>query len=302
MNSLQIQYFLHLCQTLSVSETARQLYVVQPAVSKQITALEKELGVVLFDRTNRGVSLTPSGELIYTFLSGAQERFQKTLTQAKKLQTQKKSLTLGLLERLELDELTAVVKEMQRQHPDLEVTLVRLDNPALLSRLSDGRVDAIVTLDHAMDVRLGVQYTELCLVEAVFVISRFHPLADRETLRPRELSGQMICRVMSRQGDASDDFLTRVLPLLHIKPKGFFPVDNLESGLAAVESNDAVALIDKRLQLMHPEKYRFVPTGTYQSVVCAYLEKNNTPLLEELIHRLQEKLHTGELDVDAPRS
>ncbi len=64
MNSLQIQYFLHLCQTLSVSETARQLYVAQPAVSKQIAALEKELDVVLFDRTNRGVSLTPSGELI----------------------------------------------------------------------------------------------------------------------------------------------------------------------------------------------------------------------------------------------
>ncbi|MCC8357934.1 MAG: LysR family transcriptional regulator [Oscillospiraceae bacterium] len=295
MNSLQIQYFLHLCQTLSVSETARQLYVAQPAVSKQIAALEKELDVVLFDRTNRGVSLTPSGELIYTFLSGAQERFQKTLTQAKKLQTQKKSLVLGLLERLELDELTPVIRERQKKHPDLEVKQVRLDNPSLLSRLSNERVDAVITLDHDLDMRPNVKYTELCLVEAVFVISRFHPLADRAELQPQDLTGQMICRVMSRQGDTSDDFLTRVLPLLHIRPKGFFPVDNLESGLAAVESNDAVALVDERLQLMHPEKYRFVPTGTYQSAVCAYLEKNNTPILGELIYRLQEKLHTADL-------
>ena len=68
MTSLQVRYFLHLCGTKSISETARQLFVAQPAVSKQIAALERELGTELFVRTNRGVELTylsePTAQLI----------------------------------------------------------------------------------------------------------------------------------------------------------------------------------------------------------------------------------------------
>lgn len=64
MTSLQVRYFLHLCGTKRVSETARQLFVAQPAVSKQIAALERELGTALFVRTNRGVELTSAGGVL----------------------------------------------------------------------------------------------------------------------------------------------------------------------------------------------------------------------------------------------
>ena len=77
MNSLQIHYFLHLCRTGSFSETARQLFVAQPAVSKQIAGLEKELGFALFTRTNRGVSLTPGGQLLCEFFTEAEDTFQR---------------------------------------------------------------------------------------------------------------------------------------------------------------------------------------------------------------------------------
>ena len=69
MTSLQVRYFLHLCGTKSISETARQLFVAQPAVSKQIAALERELGTELFVRTNSGVELTTAGACYYDFFS-----------------------------------------------------------------------------------------------------------------------------------------------------------------------------------------------------------------------------------------
>lgn|GEM_PF-3705063 len=62
MNDLQINYFLSAAETGSITESARQLYVSPPAVSKQIQVLEAELGFPLFRRTTRGVFLLPEGE------------------------------------------------------------------------------------------------------------------------------------------------------------------------------------------------------------------------------------------------
>ena len=289
MNSLQIHYFLHLSRTGSISETARQLFVAQPAVSKQIAALERELGFALFHRPNRGVSLTPGGELLWNFFSEAEPAFQRVRAEAeRRMQGQRERLAVGLLESLGLDELQSVLAGLRTQFHELEITLARLDNPTLLEQLSDGRLDAAVTFDHAMEGRAGVRYEELLLEQSLFVISRDHPLARLDNIVPQALSGQMICETRAREGDGSDSYLRRLVALLDIRPTGFLSVDNLASGLAAVETNLAVGLIDERVQLVHPERYRLIPSGTYQSVVCAWLEGNRNPHLPRLIQRLKE--------------
>lgn len=289
MNSLQIHYFLHLGRTGSVSETARQLFVAQPAVSKQIAGLEKELGFPLFLRTNRGVTLTEGGTLLYEFFAQADQRFQQVRAEAeRRMQGQRQRLAIGLLESLGLDELQQVVSILRQEAPQLEITLARLDNPTLLEQLSQGRLDAVITFDHAMEGRAGVRYVELMLEQSYFILSRDHPLARRESLSPRDLSGQTICETRSRAGDGSDGYLRRLVALLGIRPSDFLQVDNLASGLAAVETNQAVGLIDERVQLFHPERYRLIPSGTYQSVVCASLEGNRNPYIPQLAQRLKE--------------
>lgn len=63
MNFQKFQVFLSLCETLNYTETAEQLYTTQGSISKQIIALEKELGVILFNRKHRQISLTEEGRL-----------------------------------------------------------------------------------------------------------------------------------------------------------------------------------------------------------------------------------------------
>ena len=64
MDLKQMQYFLCLAQEGNVTRAARQLNLVQPALSMQIAKLEKSLGRPLFYRTSRGMSLTPAGEAL----------------------------------------------------------------------------------------------------------------------------------------------------------------------------------------------------------------------------------------------
>lgn len=64
MEIRHIQSFLVLSQTLHFGRAARQLHLSQPGLSRQIQALERDLGVALFHRLGRRVALTPAGQVL----------------------------------------------------------------------------------------------------------------------------------------------------------------------------------------------------------------------------------------------
>ena len=64
MELRQLEYFVASAKYLNITKAARECNIVQSAMSQQINALEKDLGVTLFERTNRGLLLTQEGEAL----------------------------------------------------------------------------------------------------------------------------------------------------------------------------------------------------------------------------------------------
>ena len=75
MTIQQIQYFLMAAEKMSFTETAKVLYVSQPAVSRQISLLEEEIGLELFRRNKSTLQLTGAGERLQRF---SQKPFRST--------------------------------------------------------------------------------------------------------------------------------------------------------------------------------------------------------------------------------
>ena len=65
MRISQLEFFVSAAKNRSFSKAAKECFTVQSAVSQQITALEDELGFLLFERTSKGIELTPAGERYY---------------------------------------------------------------------------------------------------------------------------------------------------------------------------------------------------------------------------------------------
>lgn len=77
MTTKSLEYFLVVVKHLNISKAAKELFISQPALSKQISQLEAELGVSLFDRTKHSLKLTHAGEVL---LSETNELFKSRMS------------------------------------------------------------------------------------------------------------------------------------------------------------------------------------------------------------------------------
>lgn len=99
MNDLQIDYFMAVATNSSFTKTSEELFVSQPAISKQIALMEKELGVRLFIRNNRKTELTESGKRYYDFFSRYKAEMGNIKHEVSELDgIASQTITIGILE------------------------------------------------------------------------------------------------------------------------------------------------------------------------------------------------------------
>ena len=125
MNDLQIDYFMAVATNLSFTRTSEELYVSQPAISRQISQLEKELGTRLFKRNNQKTELTETGKLYFELFRKYKAELINTRLLASEIDGRNKNvIRVGFLEGWDL---TGIVPEMikryKEKYPDSEVII-----------------------------------------------------------------------------------------------------------------------------------------------------------------------------------
>ena len=98
MNTEQLRYFLSVARHRNFTEAAREFYITQPAITHQISALERELGARLFLRTTRSVSLTRAGELFLEDAKAMLDQETRALDRLRQMEaSEQMELTIGYL-------------------------------------------------------------------------------------------------------------------------------------------------------------------------------------------------------------
>lgn len=145
MNTKQIQYALALSKTLNFSQVADQLGITQPALSKQIQHLEKELGVKLFDRNRNPLTLTAAGAY---FIQEAQKLLyneQQLLRSMEQFQSgDRGELIIGITPFRSLYILPDIIKQLRQRYPGVQVTLKEVGTDVLRKSAAEGTVDLAV--------------------------------------------------------------------------------------------------------------------------------------------------------------
>lgn len=142
LESHDLWIFKHVAELQSVSRAAEKLGYVQPNVSQRIKSLEDELGVRLFMRNNRGVTLTEEGKVLLDYTN----QIIILMDEAKSLINPKKwrePLTLGASQTISAVRIPQLFSSFLREHKNIDVKVKTHDKKKLQEMLSYGELDGI---------------------------------------------------------------------------------------------------------------------------------------------------------------
>ncbi|GGB14295.1 LysR substrate-binding domain-containing protein [Allosediminivita pacifica] len=192
MELRHLRYFVTLAEQLHFGRAAELLNIVQPALSMQIKALEEELGVALFERAHRRVSLTDAGRL---FLPEA----ERTLAQAAQARHVARLAALGTVGRVRLGftsgaahsgELAALARDLREKAPELLIEPLECHPAELLDLLGRDDLDLGIGLIWRETVPEGVALRALSSRPAQVALPEGDPLAARATVSVADLEGR----------------------------------------------------------------------------------------------------------------
>jgi len=205
----QLRYFLVIADEGNFSRAAVRLHISQPPLSTQIKSLEEELGVALFKRTNRGVSLTAAGVVFAEEARVLLTRLENA--KAKAVQTGRGDiglLSIGFVSIADYSILPPALKAFRTRFPFVEVDLHELTTDAQIRELRAGRLDLGIGLGPVDEPDLS--FEAVLREELLYAVPAGHPAAksagrvDLRTLAkenfivaPRELAPGLYDLILS---------------------------------------------------------------------------------------------------------
>ena len=190
----KLRYFTAVAEQGHFGRAAQQLHIAQPVLSRQIRALEQELGCALLERTTRSVRLTPAGEQLHKdapgVLAAAHAATLRTHSAARGAHRLVIAFAPGLT-------FSAALRAFAEANPEVEIELLHLPWYEQAEPLRDGRAD-IGLLRRPFDGH-GIRTVPISSEPQVACLPASHPLASRRRLVRADLDGEAILDPVARR-------------------------------------------------------------------------------------------------------
>ncbi len=247
MNNKQLQYAIALSKTLNFSQVAEQLGISQPALSKQILNLEKDLGVELFDRKQTPLALTPAGEYFFHHaqdLIYREEQLYKSMEDFKMFK--KGSLHIGISPFRSLYLMPSLCKKVKEKFPDVKIILHEFSSDILRANVADGKYDfAIINLpvnESILDIT-PIKQDQLVLV----VPENLVPLIECPSIKTMEHIDFKYCKnlpfIVVSQSQEMRLLFEKICSMSNIEPKIAMEVVGLTTAWTMAQSGIGATLL-----------------------------------------------------------
>ena len=250
MELRQLRSFIAVAEDGVISRAAQRLHLTQSALSRQIKALEEDLGVTLLERSAHSVKLTQEGEVLLKEGRGVLERADAAVT---KVRASGKAVLLrvGYAPTLTAGILPLAISAFTQKHPRVRVELLDLSSTEMRTGLDQGSLDVVMTVKPAkLDEAI---HWESLLQEAWCVaMSPNHPLNANKSIAPAHLDG---ARMVLFSQQEYPEYWQRVTSWF--KSHGMNALiageyDGANSLASAIEAGLGVALVVERMACSFP--------------------------------------------------
>ncbi|WP_455539231.1 LysR family transcriptional regulator [Terrisporobacter sp.] len=192
MNTKQIEYILELSQTLNFNKAAENLFTSQPTISYQIKAVEDEIGFPIFNRSGKGVSLTPAGSQFVVTLRGIMDDLKKAIEQGQNFHSRyKDDIKICIPMRSALYFLPEAIMEFAKIHPSTSITPQFIASGGVDDFLR-GEHDILFSYENNLKGVSYINETKLFESHIYLITKKDDPLANNELINMYDLRGRTL--------------------------------------------------------------------------------------------------------------
>jgi len=283
MDFLQIKYFITAASCLNFSKAADQLYITQPALSRQINSIEKELNIQLFIRIGHELRLTPAAKLLYREFLQLYERYEDSVERANTIQhgvTGK--LSIGVLDGIRIDDIFPnLLKAFSSEYPEVEIDLSYQDMSNLISNLYEGILDMAFSPQHEVEKHTYLDYKKIADSKSFLAMHESHPLADKKYIRFAELEDETFIILKPNISE-----IGHTLIMDEFKKHGFRPnivySPSMFTSFLYIQAALGITMFDSRSIFRNAPGIRFVDTDQFghpDVTVAWHVDNTNEALL-----------------------
>ncbi len=290
MTEDQLRYFITIVDTGSYMETALELNIAQSSISKQIQALERELGVQLFNRQRRRIELTDEGKQLLPQARHILEEIHRLTNMAQKLQPgYKDTLSILTLPVMGYFGFSVPFCRFELENPSIQINLIELEEPQLFRRLLSNSFDIALTYWPENNLAISKNlFVPISADEIVLAVHKDNPLAKLDHVTPEELKNtplmlmetytcvSSLCMAFFEEHDLVPDIIFRG------RPETIFGGVEAKHGAALITRKQASYLLANNVVLIP-----VLPSIT--TVLGAVVSKHSQsdPKVKELIEMLK---------------
>ena len=266
MELRQLRYFVAVAETGNISRAAQRIFLTQPALSRQIKALEDEIGQCLLERQAHSIRLTPIGEALVREARELLQHADQVLERVRAAGGGAR-LRVGYAPSLAAGMLSTAVANFTQTHPNAHVELFDLSTEEMLAGLEKDNLDVALSVGQQRGMR-GLQWTPLMRAPWHLAVNRNHPLARQSQVTPAEVAREPLLVFCQRDYPEYWGYITGWLRDHRQRPRIAGEYDGLESLMAAVESALGVALLTSRTAHRVPKGVRLKRLTDAPEPVC----------------------------------
>ena len=182
-----LRYFLAVAQKRNITKAAQELLISQPTLSKQLADLEDELGVQLFIRGHRQITLTDEGEYLQTRAREITQLAEQTALNIKGQEVISGTISIGAGESIAMERIMRVLSEIIKDYSDVKVRLISGNADEIETALQHGSIDfAVLMANRSLD-----NYHHLQIPESDrwgLVMRKDDSLTNKAEISPEDLA------------------------------------------------------------------------------------------------------------------
>ena len=254
MNINSLRYLLALAEHQHFGKAAEVCCVSQPALSMQLKKLEEELGVQIFERSNKKVLISKTGQRIIEKAQQVMLEFDDLKQCAATYNPCVGPTRFGGFPTLAPYLFSKIIPDLKKQYPELKLQLTEERSDVLLRKLQIGQLDLVLLALPVDDDQLEVSI----LFDDPFylAVSVEHPLAQLNCISQSDLIGQEL--LLLNEGHCLREQALDLCHTSQARENSCFQSTSLETLRQMVVANEAITLIPKTAVVTHP-LIRYLP-------------------------------------------